>query len=189
MRADVTLVREPTDRTLDPEVFVRSARPFHRPVTRYDRVRIRSEKDVETARRAGVPIHLLLSERVSALGYPIRFPPRLVVPETFRPLVETVLPTLPFASERAARNPRPEDVAVAMLRVDMIGARALFDRNPKWDRDYILRRVWEEGLERRAAFVRFFDVLPSIPKTDQAIGRKALAEKLRRTPASAGRTR
>ncbi|MGD0588928.1 MAG: hypothetical protein ABSA63_09090 [Thermoplasmata archaeon] len=186
MKADLTLVREPTDRTLPPSIFVPAERPPHRPVGRYIQVRIHSEEDAEAVRRVNLPLHLLTAKRVTDLGYPIRFPTRLVVARSLLPIVESKLGTIPFASENAARSPRPEDVAVAMLRFDMIGARALLDRNPRWELAYLTRRIWEEDLGRRATFVRFFDVLPLVPKEGEALDRASLERKLRKNSAGTG---
>jgi hypothetical protein len=186
MRAKLSLVREPTDRALPQSVFVPAERPPHRPIARYEKVRIRSERDAEIARKAKLPVHLLTANRVTELGFPIRFPPRVIVAESILPIVETTFGTIPFASERAARSPRPEDVAIAMLRFDMIGARALVDRNPSWDRAYLTRRIWEENLWRRATFVRFFDVLSLAPKEGKSLGRAELERKLRKNPAGTG---
>ncbi|MGC2289366.1 MAG: hypothetical protein WA688_05860 [Thermoplasmata archaeon] len=186
MRTDLTLVREPTDRALPASVFVPAERPPHRPLARYEKLRIRSEDDARTAQRVNLPLHLLTAANVTALGFPIRFPTRLVVARSVLPLVETALRTIPFASEEAARAPRPEDVAVAMLRVDAIAARALLDRNPAWDPDYLTRRIWEERLDRRATLVRFFDVLPSAPRVGEPIPAADLARKLRKNPPGTG---
>ncbi|MGP8076162.1 MAG: hypothetical protein ACLP8Y_05460 [Thermoplasmata archaeon] len=186
MRADLTLVREPTDRTLPPSVFVLAERPSHRPVARYEKIHIRSERDAETVRKANLPLHLLTAKQVTDLGYPIRFPPRVVVARSLLPIINSELGTIPFLSEKAARSPRPEDVAVALLRFDMLGARALLDRNPRWDATYLTRRIWEEDLGRRATFVRFFDVLPRVPKEGEALDRASLERKLRKNPARTG---
>jgi hypothetical protein len=186
MRTDLTLVREPTDRTLPTSVFIPAERPPHRPFARYERIRIRSENDARAARRANLPLYVLSAEDVTALGYPVRFPPRLVVARSLEPIVESVLRTIPFVSEEAARSPRPEDSAIAMLRVDAIGARALVDRNPTWNADYLTRRIWEERLDRRATFVRFFDVLPLAPRVGESIDRAALERKLRKNPPGTG---
>lgn len=72
-----------------------------------------------------------------------------------------------------------------MLRFDLIGARAIWDRSQdRLDETYLLRRILEEELERRASFVRFFDVLPGIPKTDFALDRARLERKLRKHAAA-----
>ena len=52
---------------------------------------------------------------------------------------------------------------------------------------YLTRRVWVENLVSRATFVRFFDVLPFLPKEGEAISRKALERKIRKNPAQDGR--
>jgi hypothetical protein len=186
MRANLSLVREPTDRSLPPSIFVPKERKAHRPPALYERVVVRSEDDARIARKANVPLFPLTADRVTSLGYPIEFPPLLVVARSVLPLVESTLTTIPFASEEAARSPRPEDVAVAMLAFDRIGARALIDRNPKWDRRYLTRRIWEENALRTATMVRLFDVLPYLPKDGDAPDRAALERKLRKNPAGSG---
>jgi hypothetical protein len=186
MRTDLTLVREPSDRSLPPSIFVPEERPSHRPVARYERIVIRSEKDAEIVRKANLPIRPLTSKLVTDLGYPIRFPTRLVIARSLIPIVDTTLAVIPFASEEAARSSRPEDTAVAMLRFDMIGARVLLDRNPRWDTDYLTRRIWEEDLGRRATYVRFFDILPQAPREGHELKPTELAIKLRKNAAGTG---
>jgi hypothetical protein len=137
-------------------------------------------------RRANLPVHLFTAKQVTDLGYPIRFPTRVVVARSLLPIVDSTLGTIPFASDQAATSPRPEDAAVAMLRFDMIGARALVDRNPEWDPTYLTRRIWEENLAGRATYVRFFDILPLVPQMGEALDRTALERKLRKNPAGTG---
>jgi hypothetical protein len=187
MRTDLALVRDPSDRALSRTVFVPApARPSHRPVVRYEKLVIRSEQDAELVRRANLPVRAFTAKWVTELGYPIRFPTRLIVARSLLPIVETNLGIIPFASEEASRSHHPEDSAVAMLRFDMIGARALLDRNPAWDKGYLTRRIWEEGLGRRATFVRFFDILPRAPREGRELDPVALARKLRKNPAGTG---
>jgi len=186
MRTDLTLVREPSDRTLPPSVFIHAKRPAHRPVARYERIVIRSEQDAEAVRKANLPVRPFTAKWVTDLGYPIRFPSRLIVARSLVPILDTSLGVIPFASEEAVRAAHPEDAAVAMLRFDMVGARVLLDRNPKWDKDYLTRRIWEENLGRRATFVRFFDVLSRVPREGRELGRVELARKLRKNPAGTG---
>ncbi len=113
------------------------------------------------------------------------FPSRAVVARSFRPLVEIDLGTIPFASTEAATFPRDEDVIVAMLRLDMVGARAIWDRNRKrLSASYLLRRILEEEVERRAGFVRFSDVLPGVPKSEEALDPERLERKLQKHAAS-----
>ncbi len=185
MRLEPRLIREGGEHPLPKRIAIPVPPPRGRPRYEY-RLRIDSEDDAETAHRHDLPLHPLTSKQVTDLGYPIRFPTRLVVARSLVPLVETTLGTIPFASERAALLPRPEDTAVAMLRFDMIGARALVDRNPKWNRTYLTRRIWEEDLGPRATFVRFFDVLPLVSKEGESMDRAALERKLRKNPAGTG---
>ena len=180
MRVEVAAYREEGEHSLPREVAVPVATPNHRPKTEY-RFVARSVNDAERLQRHRLPLHLLTSEQVSNLGYPVRFPTQVIVARSFLPLLETRLPTIPFTSTAAATAPRDEDAVVAMLHVDMIGARTLWDRNRnRMDSTYLLRRILEEELERRAAFVRFSDSLPGIPPSPDALDADRLARKLDR---------
>jgi hypothetical protein len=178
MRLESTLLRDGGEHPLPKRIGIPIPPPRGRPRFEY-RLRIETEDDAETAHRHDLPLHSLTSKRVTDLGYPVIFPTRLVVAQSLLPLVETSLGTIPFASEVAARSPRPEDAVVAMLQFDMIGARTLLDRNPNWNRTYLTQRIWGENLGRRATFVRFFDVLPLAPREGESISRAALERKLR----------
>lgn len=186
MKVESAFIRESGEYPLPARIAIPLSKPTGRPRVEY-RLRVESEDDARLVQRRGQPLFALTAKRVTELGYPIRFPTRLVVARSILPLVESSLGTIPFVSEEAARSPRPEDVAIAMLRFDMIGARVLLDRNPDWDSRYLTRRVWEENLVSRATFVRFFDVLPFLPKEGEAISRTALERKIRKNPAQDGR--
>jgi hypothetical protein len=186
MKLATVVLREPGEHPLPRSLAFPVPTPNHRPQTEY-RFRVRSEADVRALQRHRLPIHLLTAKRVSELGYPMVFPSQAVIARSFRPLVEIDLGTIPFVSTEAAASPRDEDVIVAMLRFDMVGARALWDRNrERLDSNYLLRRILEEGVERRASFVRFSDVLAGIPRSPQALDPERLDRKLRKHPA--GRT-
>ncbi|MGA7924204.1 MAG: hypothetical protein WCA77_09530 [Thermoplasmata archaeon] len=143
--------------------------------------------DAETARRHRVPLHALTSRKISELGYPVQFPTVLVAAESVIPLVDSPLRIIPFRSAEAARDPRTEDTVIEMLHIDSIGARALLDRNRvRMDTTYLLRRILEERLERRATFVRFSEVIPALPRVGESLSADALARKLRKNPAGSG---
>jgi hypothetical protein len=184
MRLEVAAFRDPGEHPLPRSIAVPVPKSNHRPPTEY-RFFARSDADVNALSRHRLPIHLLTAARVSDLGYPVVFPSQAVVAESFRPLLETTLQTIPFVSTEAARSPRVEDTIVALLRFDMLGARAIFDRNrERFDSTYLTRRILEENVERRAAFVRFSDVLPGIPPTSDSMNRDALDRKLAKHSAS-----
>jgi hypothetical protein len=183
MRLETRVLREPGEHPLPRSLAIPIPTPNHRPWMEY-RFEVRSEDDVETLNRHRLPIHLLTAERVSDLGYPIVFPSQAVIARSLRPLVETNLGVIPFVSTEAAALPRDEDAIVAMLRFDMVGARAIWDHNrERLDSLYLLRRILEEKVERRAAFVRFSDVLPGIPQSEGALDLNRLRSKLRKHPA------
>jgi hypothetical protein len=164
MRASLTLVREPTDRTLPPSVFVRAERPAHRPILHFTRVRIHSENDVETVRRAHLPVTLFDPAQSEALGYPLSFKPVLFVARSHLDSLETGYRTIPFVDADAARSPRIEDYIVAMLRIDTLGARRIAKENAaKIDPIRLLRRIMVEGVEDRAYRVRLDEFAPGLP--------------------------
>ncbi len=177
MKAVTTFVRNPNEHPLPPRMIISAPKTRGRPQVEC-RIRIASEDDAKIAARHEVPVSVLSADRVSDLGYPVRFPSELVIARSILSAVETPFRTIPFVSETAARDLRPEDHAVAMLRLDMIGARALVDRNPTWDRPYLARRVFEEHLEWPAAYVRFSDTLPQIPTVPDALDRERLERRL-----------
>jgi len=180
MEATVAFTRTDDDRT--PSVFVPVPVPKGRPRTAFH-LRIRSEADVAVARRSSVPVFLLDARTVSALGYPIEFPSELVLPRWLLSAVTTAFRIIPFRSETAVLRPRFEDVALAMLSVDAIGARAILERNrDAIDPIYLLRRVVQEQVEEKATWVRFFDLVPTLPKVGRPIPKAALARKLRNNP-------
>jgi hypothetical protein len=160
----VSLIREPGDRTLSPSVFVRAGRPAHRPVTRYERVRIHSESDVRAVRRAGLPVSVFDSALSESLGYPLTFRPALIVAREVLPLVETRFRTIAFADAQAARSPSIEDHIVAMLWIDTLGARRIARENAvRLDPARLLRRILVEGAEDRAYRVRLDEFAPGLP--------------------------
>lgn len=173
MDAETALVRSAEDRSLPRSVLVPEERTNHRPRTRY-RLKVRDAADVKAARDHGVPIFAIPDSWVTMLGYPMRFPPLVVVPRSLRSAVETDLPVLAFVSERAVEHPHLEDVVVAMLGFDILAARALLERNlDLLDRDSLLKRIYQEDLEEEATRVRFQDFLPLTP-TGEPLPRPAL---------------
>ena len=86
----------------------------------------------------------------------------------------TDLPIVEFLSEAAVARPRLEDVLVAMLRFDILAARALVQRNLDLvDRAYLLKRIYQEDLEEQATRVRIQDFVPLPPK-GEPLPRRAL---------------
>lgn len=163
MRAATVLLRDRGEPPL-PSAFVPEAHPFHRPQTKYS-VRIKSLGDIESVRKAGLAISLFAPEKSEELGYPLSFRPRIILARELLSAVETSFPKIPFAEEEAARNPTLEDYIVAMLRIDLLGARRIAVENPaKLNPVRLLKRVLQENLEGRAYRVRLDDFAPGLPK-------------------------
>lgn len=157
--------REPGDTSRTPDIFVREPVPPHRPPTRFRSVRINSPKDVQTARRANLPVSILDSKIVEDLGYPLSFRPRLLVPKPLLPLIETTYRVQLLADVEAARDPGIEDIVVEMLRIDALGARRIaHDHKKEIDPVKLLKRVLVENLEGRAYEIRLDDYAPGLPK-------------------------
>lgn len=170
----VYLVHEPGTRRVPAGILVQERRPHHRPRALH-RLRLRDARDVLSARRIHLPVSLLTSERVTALGYPIRFPPNLIVGQSLLPALDTSFPTIPFVDERAAGAPEIEDLIVALLSVDTLAARAVALRNRGLvDPIRLLCRVVREQEERRATLVRLQDVAPHIPSVGPPLPRQQL---------------
>jgi hypothetical protein len=177
------LVREPSDRSLPGSVFVRAARAPHRPILRFERVNIGSKVDVRLARRAGLPLSLLEPARIERLGYPLSFRPRLLVGRDLLPIVHSRFAVIPFGDADAAREPGIEDLVVAMLSIDPLGARRVARvHRAEIDPIRLLKRVLAENLERRAYEVRLDEFAPGIPRSVglEPLSRMALREEDRR---------
>ncbi len=145
----------------------------HRPRVRYT-LRLDSRQDVETARSEGVPVFLLDPAIVTSLGHRMKFPPFLLVPRAIRPSIRTRLRVIEMESESSLREPKIEELVVALLRFDEIAARAVVLRNARSiDRVRLYRAVAREGLEREATRVHLSDFAP-IPVVGSSLEKGAL---------------
>ena len=172
-------VRSPGETAPAPSVFVPVPLPIGRPKTEY-RLRLRSPADIALARRANVPVYLLTETVVQALGYPLNVPPTLLVARSIESALDTSYRTVRLFSEEAVRDPRLEDIAIAMLSIDAVGARVILEAN----RDevaggYLLRRVVEERVLALATSVRFQAVNLSIPIVGTSVSEAFLQRKIR----------
>jgi len=174
MKTKIDLVRSPEDRALPRDILATQARTSHRPPAKY-RLILRSAKDAEEARRVGLPVFAITDSMVTMLGYSMTFPPLVLVPRGMKQVVETKLPVIEFLSEAAIRQPRLDDIIVAMLRFDPLAARALAQRNDDAiDKSYLLKRILQEDLEEEATRVRFQDLLPALPLRGEPLQKRAL---------------
>ena len=143
-------------------------------MTQY-RLRLESPDDVVAARRLGLPVYLLEPPLVAALGYPLRFDPLLLVGRTVTGSVDSRFRRVEFLDDVAAREPRLEDVLVALLSIDPVGARRLAVENrDRLDPVRLLRRVLQQGLEARAYRVRLDEFAPGLPAVGRPIPRSEL---------------
>ena len=163
MDLDTTLVRTNADRAIPTVILRTEGKKPHRPRGRY-RLVIRDASDAHIARREGLPVFPVRDEMVTMLGYPMKFPTIIVVPRAARSAIESHLPVVEFLSERAVYNPRIEDIMIAMLRFDLLAARALIHRNlDLLDARYLAKRIYQEDLEEDATRVRLHELLPFSP--------------------------
>ena len=170
----MALVRSPGDRAVPRGVFTPVVYSRHAPRRRY-RVNLRNPEDVKVAAKFGVCVSLLESSIVRDLGYRAEFPARLLVAREMAGAVDGPYPQISFANAEAARAPRLEDVVVAMLFVDWLGARRLARINANAiDPTYPWKRVAEEKAETRAHRVRLEDVVPGPRSVSNALGRDDL---------------
>lgn len=173
---------------LNPPRGLRRAPRIARPARRLrgrPRSRLRLElttaEDVETARRYGVPVYLLTPELVTGLGYPVVFPPQLLVAQEVAPVVDTSFPRLGVSATEAVRSPRIEDVIVALLRIDSLAARGVAVRNrSSVEPDHLLRRVVQAEAERAATWVNLQELASAIPR----VGPRLPPERLREEDAT-----
>lgn len=145
-----------------------------------------SSEDVDAARRHGVPVYLLTSELVTGLGYPVVFPPHLLVARDVAGAVESSFPRLIIPSNESVLLPSMEDFLVALLRVDALAARGIAVRHRRSiDPDQLLRRVIQAELEREATWVNLQEFAPAIPKVGPTIPARLLVAQ-DRTPTVIG---
>ncbi|MDE1821857.1 MAG: hypothetical protein KGJ23_12395 [Euryarchaeota archaeon] len=145
-------------------ILVLEERPPHRPVSRY-RLQLESQEDVDRARAEGFPVYLLTSRLVTMLGYPISFPSRLLVASVLTSAVSTPFARSEFLSSSALLRPGVEDIVVALLKFDVLAARAVFLRNRDLlDDRRMLKRILQEDVEEEATLVRLHEQLPFVPQ-------------------------
>ncbi len=157
--------------------IVRTARRVRgRPPTRV-RLSLDSIEDVDTARRYGVPVYLLTSELVTALGYPIVFPAQLLVAPEIDGAIDSPFPRIVVRSAEAALRPHIEDLVVALLRIDALAARGLAVRNrASVDPRQLLRRVLQAEMELEATRVNLQELAPAIPRIGTPLPQPLLEE-------------
>ncbi|MGA8542024.1 MAG: hypothetical protein WB947_00555 [Thermoplasmata archaeon] len=173
MRASTVLVRDPGDRTL-PAEFVPERRPFHRPQARYT-VRLTSPADVDPVRKTGLAVSLFEPAAVEKLGYPLSFRPRLLLWEGLVDAVETTLPTTTFVDREGARDPKAEDLVVALLKVRRLAARQVVRLNrTTLDSTTLMERIFVERVLASASRVRLDDFVPGLPVIGTQLSRADL---------------
>ena len=163
MQLETTLIRSDKDKGIPTAILRTETKKPHRPRNRY-RLFIRDVNDAQIAKRKNLPVFPIRDEMVTMLGYPMKFPTIIVVPRAARSAIESHLPVVEFLSERAVYNPRIEDIMIAMLRFDLLAARALIHRNlDLLDARYLAKRIYQEDLEEDATRVRLHELVPFSP--------------------------
>ncbi len=169
MRVEESLLREPGEWPLPPEMRVPVPRHRGRPPLEY-RPRVRSPADVERLRRHRVPALLLTSEWVTKSGYPVSFRPWLAVPERLSRKITSEYRLLPVRDADALRAPGVVELVTLLLRFDPLAARVVAVRNrSRLDPSELYRRVRNEGLEAAATKVRLQEFAPALPKVGRPL--------------------
>lgn len=178
MRPSISIVRSAADRSLPP-IFVAVPKVPHRPRTPYE-IHIDSDRDIEIALRAKVPLFALAASEVSRLHYPMQFPTVLFSTPDWLPALRA--PS--YVTKQAIappEQPADEDVVTYLLSMDTIAARAVLDRNlTTLDRDFLTRRITEERLNARATRVRMQEHLPKLITAGKPLARNQLRAALLR---------
>ena len=174
MQPRVYLAHDKKNRHVPPDVFVPQRRAPHRPVLQF-RARIEDESAVDRARQAGLPVHLVTPGDLACFGFPMSFPPVLVVGSEVSGAVDSCFDRITFASSEAAGRPRLEDLVVVMLRVDPLVARGLvLHHQPMLRPDRLLKRILQEEVEREATYVRLQEFVPTIPVVGEPLPAREL---------------
>lgn len=164
MKLEGLLSNLPRGRFKASHVAVPERAPRGRPRGRF-RLAIQTPDDVLEARSLGAPVFLLTPELVTALGYPLVFPPHLLVTRDFATALDTHFPLIIVASADSALRPKIEDVVAALLRVDPHAARGVASHHRRSiDPLQLLRRVVQGESEREATRVRLQEFAPLIPE-------------------------
>lgn len=110
--------------------------------------------DVERLRAARIPVKTISGRDLTALGWPMRMRSFAVVPRKWARRLSLDIPYVEFERERPLqwRALRPEDVVVAMLHINPIAARAIYER-AKLNRRRLRKRIQEENKLAEAAAV------------------------------------
>ncbi len=110
--------------------------------------------DAARVRQRHLPVRRIRAQDLRELGWPVRMPDVLVVPERWAAQSEPPRPYVTFRRERPLqwRTLRAEDVAVAFLAINPIVTRALFER-ANLDGRRLRRRILEEDKLEAAATV------------------------------------
>jgi len=175
MRVVGELIRDSNDRISRGDPFVVSPRPRGRPIKRHQ-VRIGGAADVRRAREFGVPLHLVSPVDSAVFGYPLTFPPVVVVWRPLRDAVITNFAIQEFESRAASLRPRVEDLAIILLRIDALAARAILLRNREfvWP-SYLETRILEEDCAAEASHVRLQEITPNLPVVGVQLSSDVLA--------------
>jgi hypothetical protein len=184
MMLETAVLREEGEHPLPRDLARPVSRPNHRPRVAYE-FHVKSEKDVERLRRRGLPFALLTSEWVTAHGYPQGFRPLLFAShEAARSVVESAFRVVPVRDREALVDPKFEEFATFLLKVDTLAARAVVQRNRgKFDARELYRRVRNEGLERLATKVRLQEFVPGLPVVGESLPKEDLEWVERNNPA------
>jgi hypothetical protein len=174
MQIDVSLIGLPRNLAPGTRVALGAMRTRGRPRARY-RLCLRSTNEIEVARQSGIPIYLLTSELVTGLGYPVRFPPHLLVRSDVSAAIDCDFDRIVMSGKGAAFPPQFEDVVVALLRIDPLAARSIILRNrASVDPKQLLRRVVQEEVEREATWVNLQEMAPAIPEIGKGLASELL---------------
>ncbi len=112
---------------------------------------------------------------MTALGYPVQFPPHLLIPRDLEAVVDSALPRILVDSSETARDPGIEDVIAALLSVDSLAARGIAVRHRgSIDARQLLRRVVQSEREAEATRVGLQEFAPGIPLVGRPLPRPQL---------------
>ncbi len=146
----------------------------HRPSKRF-RLRVRNSDEVDRARALRLPLHRVGPEDLACFGFPMTFPPVLVVASSISKAVDTPLGVVVFHAEEAASRPRLEDLVVVMLRIDPLIARGLVLRHAAFlSPAQLLKRILQEDVEEEATLVRLQEFCPGLPPKGEPLPREEL---------------
>lgn len=157
-----------------PNVFKAPKKKPRKPKKKFKLI-IEDRKGAEKALRSDIPLLIINSKETDILKYPMTIPETLITPREYEDAVKTIFNLHTFQSlDPFEKNltPKLEDVVIFTLSLDPIAARAMVKRS-SLNLQYLLKRIYQEGLEEPATKARLQDFI-NLPEVGKPLEKEKL---------------